>query len=80
MTAKDVLQTVAQMPQEEWMKIQRGLAEMICAQFTSGEVAEIRQALSELRPSLIAARARPGSGRGGGSGLREDPLLAPQPS
>ena len=47
MTAKDVLKTVAEMPQEEWMKIQRGLADMICARFTSGEAAEIRQALSE---------------------------------
>jgi hypothetical protein len=47
MTAKDVLKTVAEMPQEEWMKIQRGLADMICARFSSGEVKEIRQALAE---------------------------------
>ncbi len=47
MTAQDVLKTVAGMPQEEWMKIQRGLADMITARFSSGEVEEIRQALAE---------------------------------
>jgi hypothetical protein len=47
MTAKEILKTVSEMPQEEWMKIQRGLADMICARFTSGESEEIRQALAE---------------------------------
>jgi hypothetical protein len=47
MTAKDVLKTVAEMPQEEWMKIQRGLADMIQARFSSEESEEIRQALAE---------------------------------
>jgi predicted metal-binding transcription factor (methanogenesis marker protein 9) len=47
MTAEDVLKTVADMPHEEWMKIQRRLAEMISAQFTSSESEEIRQALAE---------------------------------
>jgi hypothetical protein len=47
MTAKDILKTVSEMPQQEWMKIQRGLADMICARFTSDEAEEIRQALAE---------------------------------
>jgi hypothetical protein len=47
MTAKEILKTVSEMPQEEWMKIQRGLADMICARFTSEESEEIRQALAE---------------------------------
>jgi len=47
MTAKDVLKTVAEMPQEEWMKIQRGLADMICARFSPEKSEEIRQALAE---------------------------------
>ena len=47
MTAQEVLQTVATMPCEEWMKIQSGIANMISARFSEGEVAEIREALDE---------------------------------
>jgi len=47
MTAKEVLETVAEMPEEEWMKIQRGLADMICARFSSAESDDTRQALAE---------------------------------
>lgn len=46
-TAQDILRTVAGMPQEEWMKIQRGLADMITARFSSGDAEEIRRALAE---------------------------------
>lgn len=47
MTAKEVLETVATMPSEDWMKIQSGIAEMLAARFTAGETAEIREALAE---------------------------------
>jgi hypothetical protein len=47
MTAQEVLQTVATMPQEDWMKIQCGIAELITAKFSSEEVSEIREALTE---------------------------------
>ena len=47
MTAQEVLDTVAEMPQEDWMKIQRGIAELITAKFSSEDIAEIREALAE---------------------------------
>ncbi len=47
MTTKQVLETVAAMPSEEWMKIQSGIAEMVAARFSAGENAEIREALAE---------------------------------
>jgi hypothetical protein len=47
MTAEEVLKTVAGMPQEDWVKIRRGLADMISARFTSGEREEIHLALAE---------------------------------
>ena len=47
MTAKEVLETVAAMPKEEWMKIQSGIAEMLAARFFTEETSEIRDALAE---------------------------------
>ncbi len=47
MTTQEVIQTVATMPQEEWVKIQRGIADLIAAKFSIGEIAEIREALAE---------------------------------
>jgi hypothetical protein len=47
MTAQDVIKTVAAMPQEDWMKIQCGIADLITARFSSEEVSEIRSALTE---------------------------------
>jgi len=47
MTAQEVIKTVATMPQEDWMKIQCGIAELITAKFSSEEVSEIREALAE---------------------------------
>ena len=47
MTAQEVLETVASMPREDWMKIQRGIAELIAAEFSTEETTEIRQALAE---------------------------------
>lgn len=47
MTTKEVLETVAAMPTEEWMRIQSGLAEMLAARFSDGETSEIREALAE---------------------------------
>jgi hypothetical protein len=47
MTAQEVIKTVAAMPQEDWMKIQCGIADLITASFSSAEVSEIREALAE---------------------------------
>jgi hypothetical protein len=47
MTAKDVLETVATMPTEEWIKIQSGIADMLAARFAPEEASEIREALAE---------------------------------
>jgi hypothetical protein len=47
MTAKEVLENVAAMPSEEWVKIQTGIAEMIAARFSPDESSEILEALAE---------------------------------
>ena len=47
MTPEQVLETVAAMPAEDWMKIQSGIAEMLAARFSTAETAEIHEALSE---------------------------------
>ena len=47
MTTKEVLETVATMPAEEWMKIQSGIAEMLATRFSAEETSEIREALTE---------------------------------
>ena len=60
MTAQEVIKTVATMPQEDWMKIQCGIADLITARFSSDEVSEIREALAE-------AEAEFGRGEGLGS-------------
>ena len=52
MTAQEILQTVATMPCEDWMKIQTGIAEMVSARFSEGETAEIREALAEAEADM----------------------------
>ena len=47
MTAQEVLDTVATMPREDWMKIQSGIADLITGKFSPEEIAEIREALAE---------------------------------
>ena len=47
MTAQEVLDTVATMPHEDWVKIQCGIAELISSKFSSAEVSEIQEALAE---------------------------------
>ena len=47
MTTKQVLEIVAAMPTEEWMKIQSGIAEMVAARFSAEETSEIREALAD---------------------------------
>jgi hypothetical protein len=47
MTAQQVLEAVANMPREDWMKIQSGIADMMAADFSPEEVIEIRAALDE---------------------------------
>jgi len=62
MTAQEVIKTVAAMPQEDWMKIQCGIADLITARFSSDEVSEIREALAEAEAEF---------GRGEGLGREE---------
>ena len=47
MTAQEVLKTVAEMPYEDWVKIQCGIADLMLAKFSSQEIAEINEALAE---------------------------------
>jgi hypothetical protein len=47
MTAQEVIKAVAALPEEDWMKIQSGIADLITARFSSGEIAQIREALTE---------------------------------
>jgi hypothetical protein len=47
MTAKELLESAATMPAEDWMEIQSGIAAMLVARFSAGEVSEIREALSQ---------------------------------
>ena len=52
MTAQEILQTVATMPCEDWMKIQTGIAEMVSARFSEVETAEICEALAEAEADM----------------------------
>jgi hypothetical protein len=52
MTAKEVLENVAGMPSEEWLKIQSGIAEMLAERFSSEEMSEIAAALAEAEGEL----------------------------
>jgi len=47
MTAKEVLESVAAMPAADWIEIQSGIAEMLAARFSAGEISEVREALAE---------------------------------
>ncbi len=47
MTASEVLETVASMPREDWLKIQHGIADLLTAQLSANEAAQIRDALAE---------------------------------
>lgn len=47
MTAKEVLDTVAAMPREDWSAIQAGIADMLLRELSSAEVSEIQKALEE---------------------------------
>lgn len=63
MTAQQVLETVAAMPTEDWMKIQSGIAEMLADRFSAVETSEIREALSEAEAEFAR-----------GEGLSEDEM------
>lgn len=47
MTAEEVIKTVAEMPSEEWLKIQAGIADLFVARLSQTETAEIAEALAE---------------------------------
>jgi hypothetical protein len=47
MTAEQVLDVVAKMHREDWLKIQCGIAEMMVGDFSPEEVFEIQAALDE---------------------------------
>ena len=61
MTADEVLETVASMPSEDWLKIQTGIAEMFAARFSSNEVSEIRDALTEADAEFARGEAVTGA-------------------
>ena len=61
MTADEILETVAAMPSEDWLKIQAGIAEMLTARFSTGEVAEIRDALAEADAEFARGEALTGA-------------------
>jgi hypothetical protein len=47
MTSKEVLEAVASMPAEEWMKIQSGIAEIFAARLSTVKTSEIHETLAE---------------------------------
>jgi hypothetical protein len=47
MTAKEVLATVAAMPNEDCLEIQAGIAELLATRFSVAETTDIRNALTE---------------------------------
>ena len=61
MTANEVLETVASMPSEDWLKIQAGIAEMFTARFSTDEVSEIRDALAEADAEFARGEAMTGA-------------------
>ena len=62
MTAEEVLQNVAEMRLEDWLKIQAGIAEMLAAQLFGDEAHEIDKALAEAEEEFS---------RGEGIGIEE---------
>jgi len=57
MTTKEVLNAVATLPSDQWAEIQNGIAELIAARFTDGEVNEIRMALKEAEADFQEGRS-----------------------
>jgi hypothetical protein len=51
-----VIETVATLPREDWVKIQNAIADMMAGEFSPEEVAEIRSALKRLRLSWSEAK------------------------
>lgn len=47
MTAQEVIKTVAAMPEEDWIKIQCGIADLISSKFSREEIEDIGNALME---------------------------------
>jgi DNA-binding transcriptional regulator YiaG len=45
-TVKEILEIVAEMPTEDLLEIQSGIAEMIVASFSPDEISEIRESLA----------------------------------
>jgi hypothetical protein len=46
-SADEVIEKVASMRSEDWLKIQSGIAEMLAVRFAGSEASEIREALAE---------------------------------
>ena len=47
MTAEEVIEKIAALPEEDWIKIQSGIADLMMAKLSSEEVSEIDKALAE---------------------------------
>jgi hypothetical protein len=61
MTTQEVLDTVAAMPSDEWLKIQSGIAAMVVARFTAEETAGIRDALAEAEAEFVRGEGMDGT-------------------
>lgn len=61
MTAEKVLETVATMPSEEWLKIQTGIADLIASRLSEGGNAEILEALAESEGEFARGEGLTGS-------------------
>lgn len=70
MTAEQVLDELATMPQEEWVKVQAGIADMLAARFSSTEVAEIQGALAEAEAEINRGESLSGEAMRQHFGLR----------
>ncbi len=57
MTAEEILESVAAMPSEDWLKIQSGIAEMLAAHFSGDESSEIAWALTESEAQFARGEA-----------------------
>ena len=61
MTADEVIETVAAMPREDWLKIQSGIAEMFAARLSAEELSEILNALAEADAEFARGEALSGA-------------------
>ena len=52
MSVEEVLARVAELPRDEWGKIQAGIADLMIAELSQAEVGEVGEALAEAEAEL----------------------------